>query len=1050
MEDFNLLTPQDLEGLVGADDWENQLITSINKEKPHATLMPFDSVRQALELTRDQSPHYKNLNGKWKFKWSPDPQSRPRDFYDPHYIAEWDEIDVPSNWQMKGYGVPIYVNKGYPFVAMPPFVTVEPPSNYTTFRHRNPVGSYRTVFEIPPQWKDREIFINFDGVDSAMYLWVNGHKIGYSQDSRTPAEFNITDHVHVGENLLAVEVYAYSDGSYMECQDMWRLSGIFRDVYLFSTPKLHIRDFQIVTDLDADYRDGDLQIDIEIINYSDSRKAIPGVNAVLYDNRQETVVQSSGQLKGVIEGHSCVTCKLAMHVKNPAKWSAETPNLYTLVISLETEEGIAEAVSANVGFRKVEIKDGTLLINGEYVHIKGVNAHEHDPDTGHYVTPSLMKTDIELMKRNNINTVRTSHYPRSPLFYDLCDRYGLYVIDEANIETHGMQYGSRSLGNDASWLHAHLDRTANMIERDKNHACIIIWSLGNESGDGVNFVATSRWVKRRDPSRPVMYEPARLGGHTDIVAPMYPLIGTLKYYAENHTDRPLIMCEYCHAMGNSAGNLQDYWDVIEAYRMLQGGCIWDWVDQGLRKKDPAGGGEFFAYGGDFGDYPNDGVFCANGLVRADRTPHPHLNELKKVYQSIKVLSFDAREAQAVLKNKYNFLNLNDFVFLKWEILTDGCVAHEGRIDVDVAPGEIKTIKIPMPGALDKTRENVVRISFPLKRDTAWADAGLTMAWDEFEIPHSAHLVPAPEGGAMSVKQDSGTVLVTSGDFAVTIDRLSGMIDTINAQGRVFSLRGKPNFWRAPTDNDLGAKIPTRLRIWKNAAQSLKLLSLDVDQDKTVRIVASLLIESTGSGLQIIYEILPNGNIAISYSLHADRALPEIPRIGMQFDIQEQYSRMIWYGKGPHESYSDRKTGAMTGIYESNVHKPSPMYIRPQEYGNKTDVRWVGFLDGQGAGLFFFSDRVFNASAWPYSMQDMESATHPHLLTPRRSITVNIDHCQMGVGGDNSWGAPVHPRYRVPAGQYRYRFVIRVLPEKSGVPCGGERLNAIYRNFVAES
>ena len=1048
---ISLLTSQDLSGLVGTNDWENQLITAINKEKPHSTFMPFNSVQKACNLTRDKSPSYKSLNGKWFFAWSPNPQERPRDFYDPDYsVARWDEIDVPSNWQIKGYGVPIYVNKGYSFAIRPPFVTDEPPSHHTMFKHRNPVGSYRTVFEIPSQWQDREIFINFDGVNSAMYLWVNGKKVGYSQDSRTPAEFNITEYVQHGENVLAVEVYRYSDGSYLECQDMWRLSGIFRDVYLFSTPKLHIRDFCVETELDDDYRDSNLKIDVEIINYANSQESVPAIKAVLYDSRQEIVVELSEQPKGAIGARSTVTHELEMHIIDPAKWSAETPNLYKLVLCLETDEGLIEAVSTNVGFRKVEIRDGNLWINGEYVYIKGVNAHEHDPDTGQYITPQTMIKDIELMKQNNINTVRNSHYPRVPLFYDLCDKYGLYVIDEANIESHGMGYGSQTLANNASWLHAHLDRTINMVERDKNHPCVIIWSLGNEGGDGVNFVATSKWIKQRDMSRPVVYEPARLGGHTDIVAPMYPLIGTLKHYAKNYTDRPFIMCEYCHAMGNSVGNLQDYWDVIEKYRMLQGGCIWDWVDQGLRKKDPVNSKEFWAYGGDFGDCPNDGIFCVNGLVQPDRIPNPHLHEVSKVYQSIKVLSFDSDQNLAVVKNKYNFLNLKDFVSMKWEIVTDGLVVIGGQIGIDIAPGQTKEIKIPNQSNIDKTRDGIMRISFPLKQDMIWANAGYIVAWDEFELSGSAYTVSMTADKGMSVKQNGSTIIVKDQDFAVEIDKQSGMVRSINAGNQILPLQVKPNFWRAPTDNDLGSRVPTRLSMWKNATECLKLLSLDIGQtgEGLTRIVASLLIETTGSSIQIVYVISANGNIEIKYSFDADKSLPEIPRIGMQFKIPGQYKNMLWYGKGPHESYSDRKTGVQTGIYESDVYnKSNHMYIRPQEYGNKTDVRWAGFLNDQGMGILFFSNQVFNTSAWPYAMEDIESATHPHLLSMRENITINIDHAQMGVGGDNSWGAPIHPQYRIPAGQYSYSFIIRALPDRSGKTAKVDVIRDIYRKFT---
>ncbi|MHC4180115.1 MAG: glycoside hydrolase family 2 TIM barrel-domain containing protein, partial [Planctomycetota bacterium] len=591
-------------------DWENPKVFGIGKEPPHATMMSYPEPGWALKGNRKVAPYFLRLSGDWKFRWAPNPDQRPKDFYRVDYDdGRWDEIPVPSNWQMHGYGIPVYTNITYPFRNDPPRVMGEPPKNYTNFRWRNQVGSYRRTFEVPEAWGGRQVFIQFDGVDSAFYLWINGQKVGYSQGSRTPAVFNVTKHLRRGKNLLAAEVYQHCDGSYLEDQDFWRLSGIFRDVYLWSVGELHVRDFFIRTELDEKYRDATLKVEAEIVNYGD-KAARCGLEAGLFDRRGRKIsTLDIGSIEVPADGTAEVTTPTAT-LKNPAKWTAETPNLYRLVLTLTDAAGkVAEATSHNVGFRKVEIRDGQLLVNGRAIYLKGVNRHEHDPATGHTVSVASMTRDIRLMKQLNINTVRTSHYPDDPRWYDLCDCYGLYVIDEANVESHGAQ----RLARDPQWRDAHLDRTIRMVERDKNHPSVILWSLGNEAGDGSNFAATSSWIRRRDPSRPVHYEQAGTGPNTDVVCPMYATIQRIVRYGESDPSRPMILCEYAHAMGNSVGNLQDYWDAIEKYPALQGGSICDWVDQRLWKdvpvgdkapaENPRGAKRFLAYGGDFGDQP---------------------------------------------------------------------------------------------------------------------------------------------------------------------------------------------------------------------------------------------------------------------------------------------------------------------------------------------------------------------------------------------------------------------------------------------------------------
>ena len=571
-----------------AEDWQNEQVIGRNKEPGRATSFPFPDRQSALDSDCAR-PWFLSLDGDWKFHWSPDPQSRPAGFYQPDFdVTGWDEIPVPGNWQMHGYGVPLYVNIKYPFHKDPPRVMGEPPEDFTSYKHRNPVGSYRRTFTVPADWKGRQVFLQFDGVDSAFYLWINGQQVGYSQGSRTPALFNVTGSLRDGENVLAVEVYRYSDGSYLEDQDFWRLSGIFRPVYLWSTADLAIRDFFVRTDLDDDYRDATMQVDVEIANSSQTPRACTIEVSLLDGDGQvvaETVVGNLTADAGTTTPASTPTVPL----EDPAKWTAESPNLYKLLLELQDADGkTIEVISHNVGFRKVEVRDGQLLVNGQPIYLKGVNRHEHDPVTGHAVSVESMVRDVVLMKQFNVNAVRTSHYPDDPRWYDLCDRFGLYVIDEANVESHGMGYGPESLAKDPKWKEAHLDRTRRMVERDKNHPSVIIWSLGNEAGNGVNTEATYAWIKKRDPSRPVQYERAELAANTDIYCPMYATIDRIVRYAGQPQERPLILCEYAHAMGNSVGNLQDYWDAIETHEQLQGGFIWDWVDQGLSADVPQG------------------------------------------------------------------------------------------------------------------------------------------------------------------------------------------------------------------------------------------------------------------------------------------------------------------------------------------------------------------------------------------------------------------------------------------------------------------------------
>jgi beta-galactosidase len=1008
------------------NDWENPKVFGINKELPHSTLMVFPDRKTVLESKKTQSPFYLSLNGLWKFHWTKKPADRPEEFYKMEFsVEQWDEIKVPSNWQMEGYGIPIYLNSPYPFKKNPPYIQHE----------YNPVGSYRTEFIFPEEWEDRQVFLHFDGVESAFYLWINGQKIGYSQGSRTPAEFDITQYLKTEKNILAAEVYRWSDGSYLECQDFWRLSGIFRDVYLFSTPPVHVRDFEVITDLDDLYRDALLKVTAKVKNYSKTSQNAR-IEFVLLDNKGGVIGRDPffrENVKGIPSTEE-ITISTELKVKNPLKWSAESPDLYTLLIVLKDADGkVLEVEPCRFGFREVEIKNGQLHVNGVPILLKGVNRHEHDPVTGHYVSQESMIQDIKLMKQFNINAVRTSHYPDTPLWYDLCDEYGIYLIDEANIESHGMGYRPDvTLGNNPEWKEAHLDRIIRMVERDKNHPSVIIWSMGNEAGDGVNFVAGSDWIHGRDTQRPVHYERAVLRPHVDIYSPMYMRIEGLVKYASKPQTRPLILCEYAHAMGNSVGNLQDYWDVIESEPQLQGGFIWDWVDQAIARTT-SDGRSFFAYGGDFGDNFNDGNFLCNGLVQPDRRPNPHFYEVKKVYQYVKAEPADPQKGVVRIRNKYDFLSL-DFLDISWEMTADGQVIQEGALPkIALPPKKTTEIRIPftkpelVPGA-----EYMMKVNFRLAEDHPWAEKGFLLAWDQFELPFEVLPSPQPDYESMptlDVEETRASYKVTGKTFVLSVSKDSGALESYEFRGKQLITRPlAPNFWRAPIDNDNGNRMPERLSIWRAAGSGRVLKNIEVQQPNPYEVLirADLLVPAGKSEQTIVYTIYGNGDVIVENSFKPGMELPNLPRFGMQMGVPGEFSTMTWYGRGPHESYWDRKTGAAVGLFSGSVEEQIHPYIRPQEVGNKTDVRWVSLTDKDGTGLKIVGLPLLSISAWPFIMSDLERAEHTFELRRRNFLTLNIDFKQMGVGGDNSWGARPHPEYSLPARVYNYKFRITPL------------------------
>jgi beta-galactosidase len=1037
-------------------DWENQQVVGRNKEPGRATSLVYATREGGVQATRKATPYFQCLNGTWKFHWAPNPAARPVDFYKADFsVAEWDDLPVPSNWQMHGYGVPLYSNIPYPFKADPPTVMGDPPNNFTNFKQRNPVGSYRRTFEVPADWSGRQVFLQFDGVDSAFYVWVNGRQMGYSQESRTAALFNITAYLQGGENTLAVEVYRYSDGSYLEDQDFWRLSGIYRDVFLWSAAELHVRDFFVHTDLDANYRDAVLSVDVDVQNFSTQAQKF-SVEAELIDTDGKSVfagVTAGGQIDAA--GRTSVTINQA--VKEPAKWSAEQPKLYRLLLTLKDADGKTVAVTTcKVGFREVEIRAGLLLVNGQRIYLKGVNRHEHDPVTGHAVTVESMRADIRLMKQFNVNAVRTSHYPDDPRWYDLCDRYGLYVIDEANIESHGMGYGPKSLAKDPAWKTAHLDRTQRMVERDKNHPSIIIWSMGNEAGNGVNFYTNYDWIKQHDPSRLVHYERAGADRNTDMRCPMYAPIPQIVTYASGNPDRPMILCEYAHAMGNSVGNLQDYWTTFERYDHLQGGFIWDWVDQGLTKPVPRasqltdgpadgvalktdppavsdklvklGRGEtFFAYGGDFGDQPNDGNFCINGLISPDRRPNPHLWEVKKVYQHIKVHAEDLAAGKVRVQNKFYFTNLNEFE-ASWILRCDGRETQAGLLGrLDVAPQESQIVSIPVQTVDKPSGEYLLTVSFALPQETLWAAKGHIVAWDQFEMPWDKPVEQAVVADSPKLTQSDAAITVEGSGVVVTVGRRSGALESYCVDGtELLASPLVPHFWKSPNDNQMRNNFVKRMGAWRDAGANRQLVSLSAKSSAgTVTITADFRLPVADADYQVTYQIADSGTVSVKAAYQPNQPqAPLMPRFGMKTAMPQAFSQVRWYGRGPQETYWDRKTGGEIAIYASTVDAWVYAYIRPQDTGNRTDVRWATLTNAAGLGLKVTGGLPLSVSAWPYTQADLEAASHPYQL-PRRDVnTVFIDDKLHGVGGDNSWGARTHSEYTLPGNKpYHYSFTL---------------------------
>ncbi len=1026
-------------------DWENPKMFNQNKEVAHATLMPFKTVSAALSKKRKESIFYKSLNGTWKFNWVRKPADRTVDFYKPEFdVSDWDEIPVPSNWEVEGYGIPIYVNHQYEFAHYKTpvsdeieFVDKIYPKNPGQVPHDyNPVGSYRREFTVPDNWVGRQVFIQFGAVKSAMYLWVNGQKVGYSQGSKTPAEWDITKYLKKGNNILAVEVYRWSDGSYLECQDFWRISGIERDVFLYSTPKVRVLDFFVKADLDDNYKNGLLSLDVDLKNHVDKLNSGDyQVEYCLFDNK--LIVSEKKEAK--IHKKSKLSLSFSKEIVEPKKWTAETPNLYSLVIILKNKKGVEkEIVSTKVGFRKIEIKDAVFYINGVAVLIKGVNRHEHDQFKGHVVSEAAMINEIRLMKQFNINAVRTAHYPNDERFYELCNEYGLYVTDEANIESHGMYYGKYSLAKKAEWEDAHLDRNIRMVERDKNHPCVIVWSMGNEAGDGDNFSAIYKWIKYRDPSRPIHYERAIMGENTDIFCPQYPGVSSLNNYASKKQSLPMIISEYSHAMGNSNGNLVDLWDVIydEENIQLQGGYIWDWIDQVLVKKDEKGR-EFWAYGGDYGPEgtPSDNNFLANGIISADYTPHPAMWEVKYAYQYVRITAENLDERKFKVTNFHDFINLNDYE-VRWILSANGEEVQRGEIkELDLEPHSSKIITVSLQDF--KSEEEVtyfIDFSVVLKESKPFRLKGFEVAHEQFKLFDSkGKKKEGVETTKLKFLENKEGVVVLGDNFEINFDKLNGEIRSYQINGMELFQKGfKANFWRPCNDNDKGSNMLGRLGIWREVSQSLKLSDFKVSQTKESQVVLTATYDlPLVSSTQIIeYWVEGDGEIRVMSSFVMGKDdLPDMPRFGLRCELPVSFENLEYFGRGPHENYCDRNRGAFVGRYLSKVEDQYFNYVRPQENGYKTDVKWFELRNENGFGVRVSAESTFGFSTLHNPIEDFDQLTrsdfrHTNDIVKKDGVFVTLDLKQMGVAGDNSWGAKPYKEYSVPAANYQFSFTIK--------------------------
>ena len=1064
-------------------DWENPQNLSQGREEARAFFVPFANRAEALKGKRSDSSLVLSLNGNWKFNWVPSPEKRPVDFHKPEFdVSSWKEIDVPSNWQMRGYGTPMYCNQPYAVVRDWPRVMTKPRNEHEakyTIPNTEPnaVGSYRRDIELPADWNGRQVFIRFDGVDSFFYLFINGQKVGFSKDSRVAAVFDITRYVKPGKNVIAAEVYRFCDGTYLECQDMWRLSGIFRDVYMYSTPKVLVRDFFVHTDFEQDaqgnsnYAKAQFSVDVNVNN----RSAAPAdfmVKAELLDAAGKTVATMQSEAQNVAVGKE-VELKLASNLQNPALWSAEKPNLYTMLLTLCDKDGaVQQTLSRKVGFRDVKLKDGRFLVNGMPVKLKGVNRHESNHANGHTVTPEECREELLLMKRGNINHIRNSHYPQPDWFYEMCDEYGIYVCDEANIESHGYYYGEDSLSHPKEWEAQHVWRNKNMVEQSKNHACVVIWSYGNEAGPGKNFEAVRDWIKSRDTSRLTQYE--RNNDLADLCSNQYPSVNWARETASRKLEKPWYVSEYAHILCNSMGNLADYWEAFDSSDSIIGGGIWEWIHQSYDQEVTLPDGRKVtrqSYGGDHGEFPNDGIFCIKGVIYSDRTVTPLYAEIRKAQQNVDFklggVSADGATLDVILRNKHLFTNLNEYDG-RWMLCEEGDkVVAKGDFNISAAPLETKRLAIPMQqlklGSLNRDRRYFLTLELCLKQDTNWAEKGYMIATEQLPLPESLtgykpemSSTTADEQVCMDAKNSNTQLQVTGKNFTVTVDKTTGGLCNYIVDGQQL-IGAEPTMllsaFRAPLANDKWAMnqwLNNGLRNMKHSATPLGVerlengiirVSCDVHSvgirkeslDARAYDNGSFEVNDLGpveaDGFkfvtQLIYTIMPNGHINVQTGIVPSGDKLVLPRLGYTLNLPKRFSNVRWYGRGPGENYPDRKAGAPVGIYNKTVNDMVERYPRPMEMGNRMDTRWVSVTDGNGIGLMVTAvqGQHFNFSALPCTANAIFAAAHPEELEMAGQTILNVDACTLGLGGAACGPRPMDRDIPI-AGPTTFEFSLR--------------------------
>lgn len=1074
--------------------WKDIQTVSVNREEPRSAFMTYADKTQAMTGKYESSTYYRLLNGIWKFYFTESYKNLPANITDKDIdLSGWKDIQVPGNWEIQGFGTAIYTNHGYEFQPRNP----QPPQ----LPENNPVGVYRRNLEIPAEWNGRDIYLHIAGAKSGCYIYINGKEVGYNEDSKNPAEYLINDYLQEKDNVLTLKIFRWSTGSYLECQDFWRLSGIERDVFIYSQPKAAINDFRITSTLDDSYKNGIFRLAIDMKN-NRSKETELGVSYELLDNRNNVIASSETSIP--VSSKEINTLTFDKIIPDVKTWNSEEPNLYKLIMTVKENGKVTEVVPYNVGFRRIEIKEieqksengknyTVLLVNGQPIKLRGVNIHEHNPATGHYVTEEIMRKDFEIMRKNNINTVRLCHYPQDRRFYELCDEYGLYVYDEANIESHGMYYDLRkggTLGNNPEWLKPHMYRTINMFERNKNYPCLTFWSLGNEAGNGYNFYQTYLWLKNADKNimnRPVNYERAQWEWNSDMYVPQYPSAAWLESIGEKGSDRPVVPSEYAHAMGNSTGSLWDQWKAIYKYPNLQGGYIWDWVDQGLNKTDE-NGRHYWGYGGDFGiNMPSDGNFCCNGIVSADRTPHPAMNEVKYAHQCIGFEMKNGSEGIFTIKNRYYFTNLKKYM-ISYCVKENNKIIRHNKISMDIEPQCSKELQVNISGLKPKTgTEYFVEFSVTTIEPETLIEKGYEIAHDQFRLPiEPLKRKFQTDGPELTCSNKDNLLTVSSSKVEFTFNKETGLVTSYKVKGTEYFHDGfglQPNFWRAPNDNDYGSQMPKRLQIWKQSSKNFNVIEATIEKDGKDAVIKATYLLAAGNLYIAKYRIHPSGIIKADYtftSTQMEVAYTElseatltatftpgneairkessklvVPRVGVRFRIPAQMNNVTYFGRGPEENYIDRNNGTLVGLYKSTADEMYFPYVRPQENGHHTDTRWLSLTQKGGKGITIYADKTIGFNSLRNSIEDFdgEEATHrdyqwnnrdteelkhdiekaqnikprqTHIndISPRDFVEVSIDMKQMGVGGYDSWGAIPDPQYLIPANQeYKWGFTI---------------------------